>query len=109
MVPTEDIEKILADMRSAIDSGKFQLIPRKKNMNTLARLGISWEDVKTEIYELTAGEYFQGPEVDWDFPSTDRFWMFKKIIEGQVIYIKFKVLYLEDGGVKVVGFHIDHM
>lgn len=109
MVPTEDIEKILGDMRSAIDSGKFQPIPRRKNMNTLARLGISWEDAKAEIYELTVSEYFQGPEVDRDFPSTDRFWMFKKNIDGQVIYIKFKVLYLEDGRVKVVGFHIDHM
>lgn len=109
MVPIADIEKILGDMRLAIDAGKFQPIPRQKNMNTLATLGISWEDAKAEIYGLTASEYFQGPEVDRDFPSTDLFWVFKKNIGGQVIYIKFKVLYLEDGSVRLVSFHIDHM
>ena len=109
MPPTEDIEKIFGDMRLAIDTGKFQPICRRKNMNTLSILGISWEDEKSEIYELTAREYYQGPEVDRDFPNTDRFWMFKKNIGGQVIYIKFKILYLENGAVKLVSFHIDNM
>lgn len=30
MVPLEDIEKILSDMRLAIDEGKFQPIEREK-------------------------------------------------------------------------------
>lgn len=107
MTSTADIENILTDMRTAIDEGKFQPIPRGKNMNTLAQLGITWNDAKEEIYGLSASDYFQGPEVDRDFPSTDLFWMFKKSIDGQVIYIKFKVLYLEDGSVRLVSFHID--
>lgn len=107
MVPLEDIEKILSDIRLAIDEGKFQPIERGKNKYTLSMLGISWDDVKSEIYELTATEYFQGPEVDRDDPHSDRFWMFKKSIDGQVIYIKFKVLYMKDGRVKVVSFHLD--
>ena len=78
-------------------------------MYTLAQLGISWEDAKTEVYGLTASEYFQGPEKDRDFPGADLFWMFKKNVDGQVIYIKFKVLYLEDGKVKLVSFHFDNM
>ena len=104
-----DIDKILADMRLAIDDGKFQPISRKKNLNTLAQLGITWDDVKDEIYELTAGDYFQGPETDRDYPGTDPFWMFKKSVSGKIIYIKFKVLYLNDGSVKLVSFHIDNM
>ena len=50
MVPLEDIEKVLSDRRLAIDEGKFQPIKREKNKNTLSILGISWEDVKSEIY-----------------------------------------------------------
>ena len=46
MVPLEDIEKILSDMRLAIDEGKFQPIERGKNKYTLSMLGISWDDVK---------------------------------------------------------------
>lgn len=107
MVPIADIERVLRDMRLAIDAGKFQPVPRRKNMNTLAALGISWEDAKAEIHGLTASEYFQGPEADRDFPGTDPLWVFKKNIGGQVIYMKFKVLYLGDGSVRLVSFHID--
>lgn len=96
-------------MRSAIDDGKFQPISRKKNIQTLSRLGITWEDVKSEIYELTTNEYLQGPEVDRDYPATDLFWMFKKSVDGQVIYIKFKILYQIDGSVRVVSFHLDEL
>lgn len=109
MTQVADIERLLQDMRLALDSGNIQLIPRRKNMDTLAVLGISWEDAKAEIYSLTVNEYFQGPEIDRDFQGSDPFWMFKKNINGQVIYIKFKVLYMEDGSVRLVSFHIDHM
>ena len=102
-----DIQKILADMRCALSQKAFEGIPRKKNMNTLARLGLTWEDVKQEMYDLSEQEYYQGPSVDRDNPASDLFWVFKKRIEGNVIYIKFKVLYQEDGRVKAVSFHID--
>ncbi len=101
------IQKILADMRTAIDSNKFQLVPRKKNMDTLAKLGLTWKDAKDEIYTLTENEYRRGPMLDRDEPSSDHFWEFKKRIDGDIIYIKFKVLYQEDGRVKLVSFHID--
>lgn len=76
-------------------------------METLTSLGITWDDVKLEICELTPKEYLQGPEKDRDYPETEPFWMFKKNIDGQIIYIKFKVLYDSDGGVKLVSFHLD--
>lgn len=109
MASTEEIENALSDMRSAIEAGRFQPVPRRKNMYTLAMLGISWEDAKSELCGLTASDYFQGPEMDRDFPGTDLFWVFKKNIGGQVIYIKFKIVYLQDGGVKLVSFHLDHI
>lgn len=63
--------------------------------------------VKEEIYDLKEEDYKSGPSVDRDDPSSDHFWVFKKKVDGNSIYIKFKVLYQKDGGVRVVSFHID--
>lgn len=104
---TVDIDKVLADMRIAIDKNKFIPVNRKKNLDTLAQLGILWSDAKREIYELTSTDYFTGPEVDRDKPLSDYLWVFKKHVFGDVIYIKFKVEYQENGEVKVLSFHID--
>lgn len=103
------IQKVLSDVRTAIDDGKFQPINRGKNRCTLSQLGLTWQDAKNEIYELTEQNYHSGPMTDRDNPQSDRFWVFKKNIDGNIIYIKFKVMYLEDQRVKVVSFHIDWM
>lgn len=100
------IQKVLADMRTAIDCGKFLPIPRKKNLDTLAKLGLTWQDAKEEIYTLSEREYYKGPMLDRDAPNSDHFWVFHKRIDGELLYIKFKVLYQEDGSVKLVSFHI---
>ena len=92
------VQKILSDMRYAIDNKKFYPINRRKNLETLA---------KEEIYDLKEEDYKSGPSVDRDDPSSDHFWVFKKKVDGNSIYIKFKVLYQKDGGVRVVSFHID--
>ena len=100
-------QKALADMRVAIDSNRFQPVCRKKNNDTLAKLGLTWADAKDAIYTLTEKEYRRGPFLDRDDPTSDHFWEFKKRVDGEVIYIKFKILYQEDGRVKLVSFHID--
>lgn len=107
MASVDEIHKILADVRSAIDKRNFYPVDRKKNLDTLATLGITWDDAKTAIYQLAVDEYYRGPKIDRDYPQTDKLWEFKKLIDGQVIYIKFKILYKVDGSVKVVSFHID--
>lgn len=101
------IQKVLSDVRTAIDEGKFKPIKRGKNRCTLSKLGLTWQDAKNEIYELTEKNYHSGPMIDRDDPQSDLFWVFKKSVDGHVIYIKFKVMYLEDKSVKVVSFHID--
>ena len=101
------VSNVLADMRQAIAAGKFLPINRVKNLQTLAQLGLSWDDVKDEIYTLQESHYHRGPMIDRDNPASDHLWEFKKVVCGQLIYIKFKVLYAVDGSVKVVSFHID--
>ena len=85
------VQKILSDMRYAIDNKKFYPINRRKNLDTLAHLGISWDAAKEEIYDLKEEDYKSGPSVDRDDPSSDHFWVFKKKVDGNSIYIKFLV------------------
>lgn len=107
--PMKEIEKILADMRYAIDNHKYRLVERKKNMDTLARLGIMMSDAVEEIYGLTPSDYYSGPMIDRDRPLSDRLWVFKKGISGSIIYIKFKVQYQENGNGLILSFHIDNI
>ena len=102
-----DVEKILSDMRNALQQGKFFFAHRSKNMATLSALGLLMSDVRDELLNLSFSDYINGPEIDYGFPTSDRLWVFKKSISGQVIYIKFKVEYQTDGKVRVVSFHID--
>lgn len=102
-----DIQALLADVRKSIDAGRFIPVCRLKNMNTLALLGITWKDAKDEIYGLTDANYVSGPEIDRNYPNSDKLWIFKKIVLNHVIYIKFKVEYQKNGDVRVVSFHID--
>ncbi len=107
MPTTATLPTILAQVRSALDADKYQFIPRRKNMHTLAQLGLTVQDAKNEIYTLTPAHYHSGPMIDRDRPTSDHLWVFKKRVEGEILYIKFKILYQEDGSVKVLSFHID--
>lgn len=105
--PRSEVEKILKDMRSAWRMNKIDLIPRKKNMDTLALMGLLPSDAKDAMYGLTYSDYVKGPEEDRDDPQSDRLWVFKMKLDNQIIYIKFKILYQTDGSVKTLSFHID--
>lgn len=102
-----DVENILHDMRDALQQGKFLFVKRQKNMDTLSALGILQSEVRDELLDLTFSDYVNGPEVDYDYPRSDRLWVFKRGIGGHIIYIKLKVEYKTDGKVRVISFHID--
>ena len=102
-----EVAQFLSDMKKAVNAGKISFIPRKKNMFTLAKLGLTMKDVKDELINLSYANYVSGPETDYDCPASDCFWIFKTMIDSSCIYIKVKVLYQTDGGVKIVSFHID--
>lgn len=102
-----DVEKVLSDMQNALQHGQFFFVKRSKNMATLSTLGLMISDVRDELLNLSFSDYINGPEIDYDFPASDRLWVFKRSISGQIIYIKFKVEYQTDGKVRVVSFHID--
>lgn len=103
----EVVEAVLEDMRDAINSGRYFPQDRDKNIQTLAMLGITWDDAVDEMLDLRFCDYIKGPETDRDYPKTDKFWIFKKNVLGNTIYIKFKIEYMIDKDLKVMSFHID--
>lgn len=107
MSSQSDVEKFLSDMRAGISAGKATIIPRNKNLDTLAKLGLLPKDVYQEAQNLTFADYICGPEIDYDFPNTDKLWVFKTMIDSACIYIKVKVEYQDNGKVRFLSFHFD--
>ena len=101
------VTDILDKMRAAIKDGHFIPDERHKNLQTLADLEWTWKDVKEELLQLQYKDFWKGPEEDNCAPKSEPYWFFKKIINGKLIYIKFKVV----GGtyflVKLKSFHED--
>jgi hypothetical protein len=77
-------------------------------MYTLAALGITIRDALEEMMSLTKNDYeYTSP--DKDYPKDSDYWIFKKIVSGSLIYIKFKMQYLPTGKILITSFHFDDM
>lgn len=102
----EEIRFLLEKAKRLISSQKFDFVPRRKNMQSLAKYGLMIKDAKDEILELTIGNYYKGPKKDFDRPG--EIWEFKKDINGTLFYIKIKIV-IECGDeiLKCIGFHDD--
>lgn len=98
------MHRILGFLRrfeARINSGDFCFVHRKKNLDGLARLGITIELAKSIISSLTERDYVEGPSTDHD-GSEGEIWTFGKTFGSDEIYIKLK---LEHGKAKVISFH----
>jgi hypothetical protein len=76
---------------------------RKKNMETLTRLGITLAGCITYINELTYKNYLSGPSDDRDTKEEKCIWEFGTTIQGHDIYIKIK--HLVEDNVLLLSFH----
>lgn len=102
-----DVERVLSDMRKAIQHKNIAHIDREKNRRTLALLGRTWADFESELLRLSFSHYISGPEQDYDRPQEDYFWIFKLPVDQELVYIKFKVRYQSDRAAVFVSFHVD--
>lgn len=76
-----------------------------KNLDTLTKLEMTIEDVKKEILSLSVMDYCAGPLKDPKIRGD--VWIFKKVIQGEEIYIKLKLWGdKKDVSVRVLSFHI---
>ena len=103
---TEEIMSLLEKVKKLISGKKFDFVPRRKNLQSLAKHGLTIKDAKDEILDLVTSNYYKGPKNDFDSPG--EIWEFKKEIDGTLFYIKIKIA-IECGTeiVKCIGFHDD--
>lgn len=103
-----DIIVFLERMKRLISAGKYDFVPRRKNMQALAQHGLTIPDAKNEILGLVIGDYYKGPKQDFDPNRPGDIWEFKKDVDGICFYIKVKIT-KENGEdiLKCMGFHED--
>lgn len=103
-----DIVAYLADVKRLLSAGKYDFVPRRKNMQALAQHGLTITDAKNEILGLVVDDYYRGPKPDHDPNRPGDIWEFKKNIDGMQFYVKVKIVQ-ENGEdiLRCIGFHED--
>ena len=103
-----DVIAFLERMKRLISNGKYDFVPRRKNMQALARHGLTISDAKNEILGLVVGNYYKGPKQDFNPNRPGDIWEFKKEVDGICFYVKVKITQ-ENGEdiLKCMGFHED--
>ena len=105
---TQDIILFLERAKRLLSEGKYDFVPRRKNMQALAQHGLTIADAKEEILGLVVGDYYKGPKQDLDPDKPGDIWEFKKQIDGKHFYVKVKIT--QNNGediLKCLGFHED--
>lgn len=103
-----DIAAYITKVKKLLSVGKYDFVPRKKNLQALAQHGLTIIDVKNEILELVVSDYYKGPKNDLDPERPGDIWEFKKKVDGAQFYLKVKIV--QEGGqdvLKCIGFHED--
>ena len=75
-----DIVVYLEKTKQLLIAGKYDFVTRRKNMQALARYGLTIIDAKEELLGLTADDYYKGPKMDFDPNRPGEIWEFKKRI-----------------------------
>lgn len=98
----EEIESFLADVRKTIRSS-FNMRGSEKYRNTLTKLGFNRKDVKREIETLSVENYAVGPVPEHH--TSNSIWIFGKIIQNHEIYIKLKLIGMDNDANEVDTVH----
>ena len=81
----------------------WTLIPRKKNLDSIAELGIAIKQAKTAVLGLTVTDYCSGPEEDYSRQGV-HVWVFGAKINDAEIHIKLSDDFSGDQA-KCLSFH----
>lgn len=103
-----DINEFLEKAKKLITDGEYSFIPRRKNMQDLAKYGLTITAAKDEIVDLDVEDYYKGPKKDLDPSRPGDIWEFKKDIGGIIFYVKLKIDNENNQEIlKCIGFHKD--
>ncbi|KAF0250293.1 MAG: hypothetical protein FD167_315 [bacterium] len=101
MATVIQVTKFLVEFKKSIDNTGLELIPRRVNLDTIARLGLTVKQVRDLIQGLKYSNYSSGPELDHD-GSNGEIWVFGYNLTGEMLYIKLK---LSGNRAKCLSFH----
>lgn len=76
-----DITAFLEKAKRLIVAGKYDFVPRRKNMQALAQHGLTVADAKAELLGFVVGDYYIGPKQDLDSNRQGDIWEFKKDVD----------------------------
>ena len=86
------VTSFLEDLRKVLQGGgKFYLVPRTKNRDSLLSMGLTIKNCRQEIFNLRVEDYCSGPDIDADPKYRGTVWTFGKEICDRKVYIKVKV------------------
>ena len=101
IVALADSTNFLKRLKAEATSTGIDFIPRKANLDALAKLGVLIGDAENIILSLSGKDYVSGPESDYD-GSAGEIWVYGIKIGADHLYIKLK---LEAGRAKCISFH----
>ena len=105
---TSEIALFLERAKRLLSAGKYDFVPRRKNMQALAKHGLTILDAKSEILGLVVGDYYKGPKQDLDPNKPGDIWEFKKNIDDEQFYVKLKIQRRNgEDFLKCLSFHED--
>lgn len=95
------LEAFLKESKKRVKNNGLVLIPRKKNMDSIYKMGLTIPIIEEIICNLTIDDYYSGPEEDHLSPE-DTIWVF--LVEDiEKIYIKLKLV--DDDKTVCISFH----
>lgn len=97
-----EVERFLAQVRKTIPTS-FDMRRAAKNKEAILALGYNYAAVKQEIESLEASHFSEGP-VD-EHNAINQVWIFGKIIQNREVYIKIKLIGMNNQGREVDTVH----
>ena len=95
------VNAFLKRFKMKMSSEEMVLVRRKPNLDSIARLGFTLDEVERVVLGLTEKNYVKGPEADND-GSAGEIWVFGVTEAGYEIYVKLK---LDPAEAKCLSFH----
>ena len=100
-----EVEEFLTKCRVLIQRGALTFVPRTKNIEGMAELGITNVEAEKILSRLTVNNYVRGPESD-ENGSLEDIWFFGAPVAKREAYIKMKIRLTSQGEIVVcISFH----
>jgi len=99
-----DVQGFIDSLCDALAAGYRFYLRKRKNRDTITRLGLTFREVRSRLLLLRTRDYVSGPEDDRDRRFPGEVWKFRLKVGKTVCYIKLK---LEEHNrlVKCLSFH----